>query len=80
MRPTPTPSVELACPPGGSTVRRVKCADLVPGCDALIKGATDNEIVLQYKIHVAMRHRYWPIALHDLVAAVTSERPSGMPN
>ena len=91
QRVCPTPAPPLAVPSTGPAaallrssgpersqhVKRLTCHELVPGCSAVLEGTSSNELVHQYVIHAALRHRHAPVLLEDLLDAITTVEPRG---
>ncbi len=61
-------------------MRQMSCADLIPGCEAVFQGETDNIIALQYVIHLHLMHRSWPVAVSQLLDVITDAQPDGSPS
>lgn len=53
-------------------VLRVACADLNPGCDAVLQASTGDELLQQYVRHsFGCMHRTGPVELDRLLGAIT---------
>jgi predicted small metal-binding protein len=57
-------------------VKEFKCGDVVPGCDAVISGETDDEILKEVAVHAREKHGMdeVPPDVQDSVRASIAER------
>ena len=57
-------------------MKEFKCGELVPGCEAVIRGDSDQEILEQVAVHAREEHGMdeVPPEVQDSVLAAISER------
>lgn len=57
-------------------MKEFRCGDLVPGCDAVISGETDDKILQEVAVHAREKHGMdeVPPDVQDTVRALISER------
>ena len=60
-------------------MRQLSCADLIPGCEAVFCGETDNMIALQYVMHLHLMHRSWPVTVDQFLDVITDVQQDGTP-
>ena len=53
-------------------MKRLTCSALTTGCDAAFAGVSTNDLVVQYVVHAASRHRADAIPVEDVVRAITT--------
>lgn len=56
----------------------LRCCDVIPGCDFIARGISENEIIIRATQHARMAHQVtWmtPDLLQRVLAAIRDEEP-----